>query len=208
MGIQINGQTDNIKANDGGFTVSSNLEPSANNTYDLGSATNKWNNFYVNAIINSDTSGSGTVPIGSVFYFASSTRPDGYLVCNGAINLNTYTYRNLHSVISNTFGGTAYQNGTTNIPTATTTFSIPDLRGEFIRGWDGGRGVDSSRVFGTAQNASRINTTSAMNTIADNTENPENQSETRYSYSGPFTSTRSMRQIRPRNVALLPCIKY
>jgi microcystin-dependent protein len=29
--------------------------------------------------------------------------------------------------------------------------AVPDLRGEFIRGWDHGRGVDASRTFGSAQ---------------------------------------------------------
>ena len=32
-----------------------------------------------------------------------------------------------------------------------TTFNVPDLRGEFIRGWDAGRGIDSGRSFGSAQ---------------------------------------------------------
>ena len=32
-----------------------------------------------------------------------------------------------------------------------TTFNLPDLRGEFVRGWDNGRGVDSGRAIATAQ---------------------------------------------------------
>lgn len=32
-----------------------------------------------------------------------------------------------------------------------TTFRVPDLRGEFLRGWDAGRGVDSGRAFGSSQ---------------------------------------------------------
>ena len=31
------------------------------------------------------------------------------------------------------------------------TFNLPDLRGEFIRGWDDGRGVDTGHLFGSAQ---------------------------------------------------------
>jgi microcystin-dependent protein len=203
MGIQINGQTDNIKANDGGFTVSSNLEPSANNTYDLGSATNKWNNFYVNTIyvntiINSDTSGSGTVPIGSVFYFASSTRPDGYLVCNGA-TLSRTTYSTLFSIIGVTFG----------VGDGSTTFTLPDLRGEFIRGWDAGKGIDIGRVFGSSQASTRINTVWSSPLVGDNFESEDTAgTQTRYSAEGPFTGTKNLQQIRPRNVALLPCIKY
>ena len=32
-----------------------------------------------------------------------------------------------------------------------TTFNIPDLRGEFLRGWDNGRGVDNGRALGSSQ---------------------------------------------------------
>lgn len=32
-----------------------------------------------------------------------------------------------------------------------TTFNLPDLRGEFIRGLDNGRGIDSGRVLGSKQ---------------------------------------------------------
>jgi phage-related tail fiber protein len=32
-----------------------------------------------------------------------------------------------------------------------TTFNLPDLRGEFIRGWDDARGVDAGRTLGSAQ---------------------------------------------------------
>lgn len=30
-----------------------------------------------------------------------------------------------------------------------TTFRVPDLRGEFVRGWDAGRGIDAGRVLGS-----------------------------------------------------------
>ena len=52
-------------------------------------------------------------------------------LCNG-VELNTYTYRALHAVISNTYGGTAYQAGTTDQPNAETKFNLPDLRNRFI----------------------------------------------------------------------------
>ena len=35
----------------------------------------------------------------------------------------------------------------------TTTFNLPDLRGEFVRGWDDGRGIDSGRAFASVQNS-------------------------------------------------------
>ncbi|MGJ7631431.1 phage tail protein, partial [Citrobacter freundii] len=38
-----------------------------------------------------------------------------------------------------------------NLALAYPALRLPDLRGEFIRGWDDGRGVDSGRVIGSAQ---------------------------------------------------------
>lgn len=56
--------------------------------------------------------------------------PPGWLVCDSTNNsLNTYTYRRLHSVISNTYGGTAYSAGITDQTGAVTTFSVPIIVG-------------------------------------------------------------------------------
>ena len=72
-------------------------------------------------------------PAGIIKQFAGTTAPRGHLICNGEA-VNTYTYRNLHAVISSTYGGTAYQDGVTNQPGATTTFILPDLQGRFALG--------------------------------------------------------------------------
>jgi len=94
------------------------------------------------------TNGSGAlsfttvagVPSGSVFCMAVATVPSGYLECNGTAVSRT-TYAALFAVI-----GTAY--GTGN---GSTTFNLPDLRGEFIRGFDNGRGVDNGRSIASSQ---------------------------------------------------------
>ena len=78
------------------------------------------------------------VPIGSVHYFAASTPPENYLVCDGTA-LDTGEYAALFNVTQYTFGGSGGS------------FNLPDLRGEFIRGWDSGKGTDSGRSFGTFQ---------------------------------------------------------
>ncbi len=80
------------------------------------------------------------VPSGSVFCRAVATVPTGYLECNGAAVSRT-TYSALFAVI-----GTAYGSGN-----GSSTFNLPDLRGEFIRGFDNGRGVDSGRSVATSQ---------------------------------------------------------
>lgn len=70
----------------------------------------------------------------------SSSIPTGWLLCNGSAISRT-TYATLFAAI-----GTAYGTGD-----GVSTFNIPDGRGEFIRGFDNGRGIDSGRVFGSAQ---------------------------------------------------------
>ena len=94
------------------------------------------------------TDGSGTlsfttvqgVPSGAVFCLAVSAVPADYLECNGAAVSRT-TYAALFAVISTTYGA---GNGSS-------TFNLPDLRGEFVRGWDNGRGADSGRSIATSQ---------------------------------------------------------
>ena len=82
----------------------------------------------------------GGVPAGSVNAFAHTSVPSGWLECNGAA-VSRSTYATLFSAIGVTWGT---GNGST-------TFNLPDLRGEFIRGWDHSRGVDSGRAIATAQ---------------------------------------------------------
>lgn len=79
-------------------------------------------------------------PISAVMYFPRTTAPTGWLKCNGAAISRT-AYSNLFAIIGTTFGAGDGVN----------TFNLPDLRGEFIRGWDDGRGVDSGRALGSAQ---------------------------------------------------------
>lgn len=80
------------------------------------------------------------VPPGAVMHFARTTAPSGWLKCNGAAISRT-AYAGLFAAIGTTFGaGDGF-----------TTFNLPDLRGEFIRGWDDGRGVDGGRAMGSRQ---------------------------------------------------------
>ncbi len=80
------------------------------------------------------------IMVGAVVYFATTVTPSGYIKANGAAVSRT-TYANLFARVG-TFWGTG--NGST-------TFNVPDLRGEFIRTFDDGRGIDSGRAFGSFQ---------------------------------------------------------
>ena len=77
---------------------------------------------------------------GDIKYFAAAAAPPGWIKANGA-SVSRTAYASLFAAI-----GTAYGAGD-----GSTTFNLPDLRGEFVRGWDDGRGVDAGRSFGTAQ---------------------------------------------------------
>ena len=83
---------------------------------------------------------SGMVPSGTVLYFAGRTAPAGWLKANGAAISRT-AYAALFAAIGTTYGA----------GDGRSTFNLPDLRGEFIRGWDDGRGVDTGHLFGSAQ---------------------------------------------------------
>jgi len=94
------------------------------------------------------TNGSGAlsfttvqgVPTGSVFCMAVASVPSGYKECNGDAVSRT-TFSALFAVI-----GTQYGTGD-----GSSTFNLPDLRGEFVRGFDNGKGTDSGRSIGSSQ---------------------------------------------------------
>ena len=90
--------------------------------------------------INTWNSLSAGVNTGDIIYRTVNVIPTGYLKANGAL-VSRYAYSTLFSVIGTTFGA----------GDGSTTFNLPDLRGEFVRGWDGGRGVDSGRTLGSYQ---------------------------------------------------------
>lgn len=78
--------------------------------------------------------------VGFITAFATPEAPDGWLECNGqTIDRNRYSA--LFACIGVTFGAGDGVN----------TFNVPDLRSEFIRGWDHDRGIDPGRTFATSQ---------------------------------------------------------
>lgn len=147
-----------------------------------------------------------SVPIGSISWFALSTAPAGYLECDGSVK-NKSEYNQLYQAISGTYniGGES-----------ATQFRLPDLRGEFVRGWDHGRGVDSGRTFASSQSGSYIYPHVGVNvdnnlvvgganmdSIGNNTS-PTNGVT---GGAGTIAVTSPKLATRPRNVALMACIK-
>ena len=139
------------------------------------------------------------VPAGKVAYFAMSTAPAGYLKCNGA-EISRETYANLFAAIGTTFGA----------GDESTTFNLPDLRGEFIRGFDDERGIDSGREFGSAQSDELKSHKHPIMRRSDLTAGGGNNaynSTTGSATDEGITATGGA-ETRPRNIALLACIKY
>ena len=79
---------------------------------------------------------SAVVPTGTVMNFAGTTAPDGWLEMNGQ-TVTAAAFPDLVEVL-------------TGSDTATEAV-VPDMRGEFVRGWDNGRDVDTGRDIATAQ---------------------------------------------------------
>lgn len=78
------------------------------------------------------------VPIGSILAFPSKKVPNGYLPCEGQ-EISIQLYPELYDIIGHTWGGSK------------NTFCLPDLQGQFIRGWDREGDVDPQREFGKIQ---------------------------------------------------------
>jgi len=91
------------------------------------------------------------VPSGAIFAIPTINILSGYLECDGA-EISRSTYSDLFDIIGTNFG----------VGDGSTTFNIPDLRGEFIRGFDNGRGVDSGRVFASTQTDTLQNITGTL----------------------------------------------
>ncbi|NBI45454.1 phage tail-collar fiber domain-containing protein [Burkholderia sp. ISTR5] len=156
-------------------------------------------------------------PAGMIAYFAGQSTPTGWLKANGAAVSRT-AFSALFAKI-----GTTYGNGD-----GFNTFNLPDLRGEFIRGWDDSRGADPGRTFASWQKATLVggyddNFSDVNPSFLYGRETVDYGSDpvTSGLYPGavgayiwsaqvqttPITSG-FFSAVRPRNMALLACIKY
>ena len=150
----------------------------------------------------------GGVPIGAVFHFAANTAPTGFLKANGAAVSRT-TYAALFAITGTTYGA----------GDGSTTFNLPDLRGEFIRGWADDRAVDTGRAFGSAQtDGIRASTVAGIARTFYSGQSATGE----FSWAGGAgelannaaqggdyqINLGSAPDTRPRNVALLACIKF
>lgn len=140
------------------------------------------------------------VPVSTVIWVPLSLPPTGYLKANGAA-ISRAAYSALFSKIGTMFGA----------GDGSTTFNLPDLRGEFIRGFDDGRGVDPGRNLGSWQtdmfklhnHTTTFGAETGLHDAGDDLTLPgQGYPQTVTSNGTGGTET------RPRNLALLACIKF
>ena len=139
---------------------------------------------------------AGSVPAGTVIYHAANAAPTNFIKANGAAVSRT-AYSALFTAIGTTFG----------TGDGSTTFNVPDLRGEFMRGWDDARGIDASRVFGSAQADELKSHTHSYSRAAQNNR-ADGGSSSMTGYGTNTTGATGGSETRPRNIAMLACIKY
>ena len=104
----------------------------------------------INNLIDKKLAGN-TNAIGTVISYMGNNAPEGYLLCDGNI-YNISQYPNLANQIKKEFGSYNYWGGD-----GTTTFAVPDLRGEFLRGaGTATRNSGSGASVGVHQEPTRI----------------------------------------------------
>jgi microcystin-dependent protein len=112
-----------------------------------------------------------TVPVGTIMWFATNNAlkvPQNWTVCDGSTESALATispgipnpYYDLFQVVGYTYGGSG------------ATFSLPDLRGKFVRGWSGSGGtagaIDNPRTFGSTQLSSVVTHTHPLPSLSHN----------------------------------------
>lgn len=174
-------------------------------------------------VVDIDQSGGSGVSPGTVSYFAGSTAPAGYLKLNGAgILVASYPALTTAVYVGDANNATAEafyradnsDGSSRNIAGAY--LILRDARGEFFRAWDDGRGVDSGRVFGSAQSdqfqthVHGPGTGQFMKSGINGGINASSGTLATYvggNTGGPATGNTGS-ETRPRNIALLAVIKY
>lgn len=193
-----------------GVNITGNQDTSGN----ANSATKLKESRLIGGIPFDGTQDISIIPAGAIQYFAQSSAPSGWLKANGAA-VSRSLYANLFAAVGTTFGA----------GDGKTTFNLPDLRGEFLRGLDDGRGVDLGRQLGTWQWDSMQRMTGEVGDITfvgrDYTNGVfgrEMMSTAKIGTITPLTQNykvtfdsatvaRTSAETRPRNIALLACIK-
>lgn len=145
---------------------------------------------------------AAAMPAGAIQAFGMAAAPAGWLVCDGS-SVSAAAYPALANALGTTWGAAPVGR-----------VRLPDLRGEFLRGWDAGRGVDADadRAFASGQggaiqahtHAGKLGTSFGGDHIGplgfeDGRGTPD--------WTAGDVGSTGGAETRPRNVAVLYCIK-
>ncbi|WP_256591382.1 phage tail protein, partial [Pseudomonas sp. HMWF006] len=173
---------------------------------------------YTKAEVEALIAKASALPVGSIVAFPVDTPPPGFLELDNSVK-SSATYPDLSAYL-----GGKFNKGDEGVGN----FRLPEARGEFLRGWDHGRGVDGGRPIGSWQKGSLqsfdpSNVNPAVSGLWHNMASdaglqdahgldPHNTTD--YSVSNAvFTagatpvSTGALGVTRPRNLAVMWCIK-
>ncbi|ATR83772.1 phage tail protein [Pseudomonas sp. HLS-6] len=175
---------------------------------------------YTKPEVDSIVAQSSALPVGAVLPFTKAAVPPGFLELDGSVQ-SSAAYPDLAAYLGTTFNKGDEPAGY---------FRLPDSRGEFLRGWDHGRGVDTGRALGSRQDASIVSAGDAAMTGASvvgfyndlnddaaafrarlNSDGvPSVLPNVQYvgigaNISGPGTA--AAMYVRPRNISVMWCIK-
>lgn len=156
------------------------------------------------------------VPIGTIISLMGNSAPTDYLKCDGS-TYNIADYSELADYFYAQFGSKNFFGGD-----GSTTFKVPDLRGEFLRGTgtNGHSGEGNGGTVGAHQEGSTVasyyvNNGNQMEVYGNNTGlvNFIDATSQPYSHSIVFSGTQTavkgiICKIRPTNTSVLYCIKY
>lgn len=148
-------------------------------------------------------------PIGSIIVWPTDTPPSGYLECAGQW-LGVETFFQLYNILGHQYDAESREGY----------FQLPDYRGEFLRGWDHGRGLDEGRDLGKCQGDAIRNITGTFR-AGDGTYNSGAfvESGSSMGYQGGSTNKFNLIKLdisrevpiadenRPRNISVTYCIK-
>lgn len=166
---------------------------------------------YTKAEVEALIAKASALPVGSIVAFPVDSPPLGFLELDNSVK-SSATYPDLSAYL-----GGKFNKGDEGVGN----FRLPEARGEFLRGWDHGRGVDAARGLGTYQTddfKSHNHPPSSNRPGFMSNEFPTIQayhgtnSSGAPTYSGEgqqmgTTGVRGGTETRPRNIAVMWCIK-
>ncbi|MFC3944287.1 phage tail protein [Pseudomonas gingeri NCPPB 3146 = LMG 5327] len=157
---------------------------------------------YSKGEVDSKVAQASSLPVGALIAFPRDAVSPGFLELDGSVQ-SSAAYPDLFAYLGTTFNKGGEGAGS---------FRLPESRGEFLRGWDHGRGVDAGRVIGSYQAddlKSHDHTVNNTGTVGSDPTLWVYGDPGSFPLTPPGTRTNATggSETRPRNLAVMWCIK-